>query len=340
MRFAAEVRIAQVLLVAAAGSVAAVMPATLRGGADAAREIGDPYEQTLTVAAIAEATDDDSEPLAELFILGLGARKVAAARAALLDVRDGLEREVAARAEELSRAVEALEARSAGRARFPADISREPRAPLTVLRGRAEVTLHDPAADAPAMRAAPERIVGEAEDPLFLARGGAGAVPIRRDRVVLRDVPADALLDARDLAGPEAVRPSPREPAEPLVATGDADRRRQAVLIPIDDAVRAAPAGGVIRVAPGRDGGPGFVAEEIEDALRRFHRGRTGGVAGLGMSIALDHGGPPRHHPARRRRGRRRGRAPRGAAGGRRVTGARILLVEDDPESDRGGRPA
>lgn len=91
---------------------------------------------------------------------------------------------------------------------------------------------------------------------------------------------------------------------------GDAGRLRQAILIPLDNAIRLAPAGTTVRLelAAGggtatvtvSDEGPGFTPEEAERAFVRFFRGgrsrgRSGRGTGLGLAIARwivdQHGG-------------------------------------------------
>ncbi|WP_095588471.1 ATP-binding protein [Actibacterium ureilyticum] len=230
------------------------------------------------------------------------AARIAAQRNALIDARQDLERQVAERTEALSEALRHLEVQSEQRSRFLADISHELRTPLTVLRGRAEVALADSQTDADGMRQVLKRIVHTSnhlgrlvEDLLFLARSEAGVIPIERGPVVLQDVLADALLDSRELASRKQIFLLPRQPAEPLIVEGDGDRLRQALLIPLDNAVEAAPEGSTVSVTLERtddtaimavaDEGPGFSEEEIAIPARRFRKGRGRGT-GLGLSIA------------------------------------------------------
>ena len=229
-------------------------------------------------------------------------------REALIASKVGLEDQVAARTAELREVALKQKDLAKSRARVLADLSHELRTPLTVVRGKAEVTLRDPDAGPTEMRLALERIVAKAEqmsrlvdDMLFVARSEAGAVPIERAPVDMRDVLADVLLDSRELARRKDISILPKQSDAPVRVQGDAGRLRQAVLIPIDNAVRIAPPGSVVRVmleateghavVTVSDDGPGFAAEEVERAFSRFWQGRPGTKgkgrgSGLGLSIA------------------------------------------------------
>ena len=116
----------------------------------------------------------------------------------------------------------------------------------------------------------------------------------------MRDVLADVLLDSRELARRKDISILPKQSDAPVRVQGDAGRLRQAVH-PIDNAVRIAPPGSVVRVmleateghavVTVSDDGPGFAAEEVERAFSRFWQGRPGAKgkgrgSGLGLSIA------------------------------------------------------
>ncbi|WP_299702076.1 HAMP domain-containing sensor histidine kinase [uncultured Tateyamaria sp.] len=234
--------------------------------------------------------------------------KIAQQRNALLSAKSGLEAEVAARTIELEDAAARQKDLAEGRARVLADLSHELRTPLTVVRGKAEIALSDPDATAADMRAALERVRVKAEqmsrlveDMLFVARSEAGAIPIERLRINMQDVLADTLLDSQELSRRKDIAIRPHQPTEPVVVQGDAERLRQAILIPLDNAVRIAPPGSVVHVdltcekdravVRVSDRGPGFVVEETEHAFSRFWRGpvRSGKSArgsGLGLAIA------------------------------------------------------
>jgi signal transduction histidine kinase len=87
-------------------------------------------------------------------------------------------------------------------------------------------------------------------------------------------------------------------------ASGDADRLQQVVVNLVDNALRATPAGGSVRVnvtaqedavvLTVTDTGPGPTAEEVASAFEPYFSG-PGGGAGLGLTIAHEivtaHGG-------------------------------------------------
>ena len=251
-------------------------------------------------------------------------RQIREQHARLVNARSELERQVAERTRELRHRGEELETANArlrevdaGRSQFLADISHELRTPLTILRGQAEVTLRARDDDPRRLRETLGLVVGKAdqmgrlvEDLLFLARTEAGTIAVERAPLVLQDVIADVLLDSQGLARREGVTISPRQPAEPVVIEGDASRLRQAIVIPLDNALKVAPPGSQVRLELCADAtdasirisdeGPGFTPEEAQRAFIRFFRGsasrgRAGRGAGLGLAIARwivdQHGG-------------------------------------------------
>lgn len=242
----------------------------------------------------------------------------------LVQAKTGLEHQVAertrdlrARGDELERAVARLRELDANRAQFFADISHELRTPLTILRGHAEVTLRASDSTPERMRQTLSQVVRKAdqmgrlvEDLLFLARSEAGVITVERKPVDLHEVFADVLLDSQSLSRRAGVTISPRQTSAPAVIEGDADRLRQAILIPLDNAIRLAPDGTTVSLELAVEGaearvtisdeGPGFTPEEAERAFVRFFRGgasrgRAGRGTGLGLSIARwivdQHGG-------------------------------------------------
>ena len=214
----------------------------------------------------------------------------------------------------LARLHEAL-ARQRG---FVADASHELRTPLAVLGaelelagrpGRSREELASAVANAEDEVA---RLTRLTNDLLLLARSDEGRLPVR-------PAPADVgLLLARSAeraagrAAEAGVRCAVDAPAG-LVAELDEDRIRQAVDNLVDNALRFAPPGSVVRVAARAAGdgggdlvievadtGPGFPAGFLPHAFERFKRpdtsrARSDGGAGLGLAIvaaiAAAHGG-------------------------------------------------
>ena len=197
--------------------------------------------------------------------------------------------------------------------RLVADASHELRTPLAALRAELELALrpgrpHDRVllAVADAVHDA-DRLSHLAEDLLLLARSDEGAVIIHRERQPVRHVLADAVEAAMARAGGALLKLD--APAD-LVAEVDADRLRQAVDNLLDNALRVAPAGSVVRVDARlddgllliavADAGPGFPEDFLPHAFERFRRSdlardRRHGGAGLGLAIvkaiAEAHGG-------------------------------------------------
>ena len=144
------------------------------------------------------------------------------------------------------------------------------------------------------------------EDLLLLARLDQGR-PLRSEPVVLSDLVADALNDARAV---EPSRPFGASVDPGVVVRGDEDRLRQVIgNLFTNVRVHTPPETAVEVTLVGRDGmaelsvadhGPGVEPEHVEHIFDRFYRADTGrsrdrGGAGLGLSIAasvaLAHGG-------------------------------------------------
>lgn len=242
---------------------------------------------------------------------------------------DRLEAEVTARTGDLrqrSAELEAANARltdlDASRTRFLADVSHELRTPLTVLRGQAEVALRQPDPTPDALRRTLEQVTRKADhigrlvdDLLFLARSDAGVIEFRFIPSVMQDVIAEVVLDGDPLTRGRGVRIALRQPAEPLVVSGDPERLRQAVVILLDNAIRHAPDGSVVTIDLRTeaeaallrvvDQGEGIAEADREQVFDRFYRGRNSSGrrgTGLGLPIARDilrrHGGTIRIAPA------------------------------------------
>ncbi|MFK0232234.1 sensor histidine kinase [Streptomyces vinaceus] len=235
--------------------------------------------------------------------------------------------EIAQLARTVNDTLDRLERSDARQRQFTADASHELRNPLAAVRSRLEVALAGDRPDRESVAAAladTERLQRIAADLLLLARLDGGPLP--------RTEPVDlALLAAEDLAR----RPEPRVPLrldarEPVPAAGDPARLERALANLVDNALRHARTGVVVRAATepappaggghggsggagGSDGGwavleveddgPGIAAADRDRVFERFvrldpDRGRAGGGTGLGLAIVREtaraHGGEAR----------------------------------------------
>jgi signal transduction histidine kinase len=237
---------------------------------------------------------------------------LARSHAAERGLRAGLEREVAARTRELSRALEELAEAEAQRRQLLADIGHELRTPATVIRGEVEVALRARDMDVAAHREVLLRLRATAlelgalvEDVLVLASAEAAALSME-----LAEVPAGAQMQAVVQAGRVMAQqrgvalhhaPAPAPDAATLLA--DAGRLRQVAAILVDNAVRYSRAGSEVRVNETidhatahwqlevLDRGIGVAAEEVPRLFARGYRSaaarehRADGT-GLGLAIA------------------------------------------------------
>jgi len=248
-----------------------------------------------------------------LIVTSLGLRPLRRVAAAADRVASG---DLAARAElpsgsdeigrvgrSFDRMTERLEAAFSAQRQFAADASHELRSPLTVLGGYVDV-LKSGALDSPetasrilgSMRREIDRLSRLAADLLLLTQleaGGGRLTPITLDGAELLDDLAEA---ARVMSGDHAVEVV-REP--PLTVLADRDRLTQALLNLVDNAVRHARPGGVVRLSGRRDGasvvldvfdeGEPIRPEHLPRLFDRFYRadhGREPGRhAGLGLAI-------------------------------------------------------
>src|SRR3989454_5542922 len=189
--------------------------------------------------------------------------------------------------------------------RFMADAAHELRAPVTILRTRAEVALgqdRDASRDAVTFQAIEReatrlgQVVG---DLLTLARADAGERPIAQVPLYLDDVAAEAVDAVRTLAEQKQVQVEVGAFEEAQI-TGDPTLVRELLLNVLDNAVKFTPAGGTVRLdvatADGRatvavtDTGVGIPADQLPRVFERFYRGEPARHeaqgAGLGLAIA------------------------------------------------------
>ncbi len=226
--------------------------------------------------------------------------------------RQELEQQVAERTQELSQALQALQAAEERRRRLFADISHELRTPTTVIRGEAEVTLRGRDKPVDEYQGALRRIADTAgqlghviDDLLTVARSDIEAVDIRRVLIDLASPLGQAVEQAQALAAAHGVAlPAPDMPARALPLRGDAQRLRQLLMVLMDNAVRYSHPQGTVRVsvrvtgdAPGcaeiriEDEGIGLAPEDLDRVFEhrwrseRARRHRADG-SGLGLAIA------------------------------------------------------
>ncbi|MER3461905.1 MAG: hypothetical protein C4342_02495, partial [Armatimonadota bacterium] len=196
--------------------------------------------------------------------------------------------------------------------RFVSDASHELRAPLTAIQGNLELlqrfNLKKADRDIAVAEAVREatRLGRLVSDLLALARGDAGAA-IRRDRVNLSEVVAEAVEEARHQAnGRRLERALERE----VWLRGNRDRLKQLAIILLENALKYSGPDGQVRVELKTDGaqarlivqdnGIGIAEADLPKVFERFFRAdfsrqRDPGGTGLGLSIAKwvveQHGG-------------------------------------------------
>jgi signal transduction histidine kinase len=188
---------------------------------------------------------------------------------------------------------------------FMADAAHELRAPITVLRSRAEIALQQPrdresyVLTLQGVESESIRLGRIVDDLLILARADAGDRPIERKNFLLDEVALDAATAAGSVAQSRQVGVIIGDLDHALVE-GDSNLVRQLVMILLDNAIKFTPPDGEVRLrvvaSDGRvtlvvdDSGIGISSEQLPHVFDRFYRGdpargRSEG-AGLGLSIA------------------------------------------------------
>ncbi|MGH2876073.1 MAG: sensor histidine kinase, partial [Solirubrobacteraceae bacterium] len=189
---------------------------------------------------------------------------------------------------------------------FVATASHELRTPLASLDGMLELLhddLHDEHPDLEDARALVERAHAQARrlgrlaaDLLDLSRIDA-QVQLRSEPVELGELSRAVLAEFELGSEQRGVHSALEDLGGSVWALGDPGSIAQILRILVDNAVRASPVGGEVRVTLARepvagisvgDQGPGVRPEERESIFERFHRGRdTAGQAGFGLGLAI-----------------------------------------------------
>jgi heavy metal sensor kinase len=208
--------------------------------------------------------------------------------------------EIARLARTLNDLLARLDDAVAAQLRFVNEASHELRTPLAVLKMELDLALARPR-DAEALRTAlsaaaaeTDRLVQLAEDLLVLARHRDGKLPLRRQPVDMAELVATVAHSHRSRADRDGVRIDVQ--AEPVTASVDPGRIRQALDNLLDNALHATPPGGDVRVTLARrrdsmtleidDDGPGFSPDYLDRPFEPFRHARDGDDgAGLGLAI-------------------------------------------------------
>ncbi len=184
-----------------------------------------------------------------------------------------------------------------------ANVSHELRTPITALRAGLENLVDGVAPPDPqalhTMLGQVERLGRLVAQLLDLSKLESGAVPLNRQRFMLRPMLEQAVNEARLHAPPQIELHVDADAA--LAADADPERVHQVIANLVENAVRHSPTGGTVHVSARSNGeavlievcdeGPGIPPGEEERIFERFYRAdasrsRSGGGSGLGLAIA------------------------------------------------------
>ncbi len=190
--------------------------------------------------------------------------------------------------------------------RFIASASHELRAPLTLMRASAEVALRELSDTDSDQHMLLSDILDESDhmrrlvdDLLILSRIDNGNLPLTIETVDLHAILTQIQRQAARLGDERSIQIELAPVSGHVQA--DPERLRQVLLILLDNALRYTPAGGSIQIAAIPQGhmwqlqisdtGYGINPQDLPHIFERFYRadaarGREGGNAGLGLSIA------------------------------------------------------
>ncbi len=202
-----------------------------------------------------------------------------------------------------------LEASLARQRQFMAEASHELRTPVATARTAASVALQQPHRDERDYRETlaiieqqTVRLSRVVDDLFTLARADAGNYPVHIAPMYLDEVVDDVVRAARVLASPKDVSILPVT-IPSAVLEGDEDLIRRLIVNLLDNAVRHAPGGSIVRAELAQtpegyaisisDQGPGIPPEIQPHIFQRFFRvavargsGEADGGAGLGLALA------------------------------------------------------
>ncbi|TFH37341.1 MAG: HAMP domain-containing protein [Anaerolineales bacterium] len=196
--------------------------------------------------------------------------------------------------------------------RFLADVSHELRTPLTAIRGNVDLIRQFGSGDEESLEAIGsevERMTRMVQDLLILAQAETGKLPLAQEAVELDTLMLEVYRQGKVLSRDKLQIKIGRE--DQARVKGDRDRLKQVLLNLVANAIEHTPSGGLIQldlVCQGdhaelrvSDNGPGIPEDDLPHIFERFFRRdpsrsrRTGGGAGLGLSIAFwitrSHGG-------------------------------------------------
>lgn len=226
-------------------------------------------------------------------------------------VWDGPDDELGRLCSAFDRLLDRLEAAFNRERRFSADASHELRTPLSVMRAETELALTRER-DGAGYRATLERLRAETyrlealvEGLLLTARHETGIA--RAEPAPVGEIVARTSERTRPLLQPRGLTLNVERRGDAFVL-GDPQLLESALAALLDNAIRHSPDRGTIRIIVERreavvtiavwDEGPGFNAEALRDATRRFwredrERGRSGHGLGLAIALAIGerHGG-------------------------------------------------
>lgn len=229
------------------------------------------------------------------------AKSLARRKSDVQDEWSRLNQTIEERTQELSAANAALAKRDEDRRRFFADVSHELRTPLTVILMEAELALKSgEAEEGPygVIRSRAERLNQRIDDLLRIARSDTGALELVTSEFDLGEAAEKAVADMQRVAEAAGMTITlNRDAAQPV--KGDRNWVRQVITGLLENAVRHARDGGMVRVDVCQNGqdaqvqvvdnGPGIPREHLESVMSRFEQ--AGGTAaskgfGIGLSFA------------------------------------------------------